>query len=75
MTLLANPIITPANVPRLIGVLKVGCRTARGIIDVLAALLCAPARRGVIAGVYSRAELTAQSRIERLCIYETSRLL
>ena len=51
MTLLANPIITPANVPRLIGVLKVGCRTARGIIDVLAALLSAPARRGNIAGV------------------------
>ena len=75
MTLLTNPIITPANVPQLIGVLKVGCRTARGLIDVLAALLSAPPPRGGIAGLYSREELTAQFRIERLCSYETSRLL
>ena len=53
MTLLTNPIITPANVPQLIGVLKVGCGTARGAIDVLAALLSAPPPRGEIAGLCS----------------------
>jgi hypothetical protein len=75
MTLLTNPIIIPANVPQLIGVLKAGCRIARGIIDVLAALLSSPPRRGDIAGLYPRGEPTVQSRIERLCSYETSRFL
>ena len=78
MTLLTNPIMTPGAVLRLSSVLKVRCRAARAIIDVLAALLSAPPWRGDIAGLYpsnSRAQLIAQSRMERLYSYETSRFL
>jgi len=78
MTLLTNPIMTPAAVPQLNGVLKTGCRTARAIIDVVAALLSAPPWRGDVAGLEhgnSYDELSKRSRIERLCSYETSRLL
>ena len=82
MTLLTNSITTPAPapaaVPKLNGVLTAGRRTARDIIDVLAALLSAPPWRGDITDLHpgnSRAELTDRSRIERLCSYETSRLL
>ena len=78
MTLLTNPITAPAAVPQLNFVLKAGCRIARAIIDVLAALLSAPPWRGDITGFNPgnfRVQPTDRSRIERLCSYETSRLL
>ena len=78
MTLFTNPLMTPAAVPQLNGVLKAGCRTARAILDVLSALLSAPPWRGDVAGLQrgnSYDELSKRSRIERLCSYETSRLL
>ena len=77
MTLLTNPVLTRTTIP-LSGILNVGRRTVRSIIDVLAAALSAPPWGGDVADLYpgnSRAEVIGQSRIERLCSYETSRFV
>ena len=77
MTLLTNPVLTRTTIP-LSAILNVGRRTARAIIDVLAAALSAPPWRGDVADLYpgnSHAEGVGQSRIERLCSYETSRFV
>jgi hypothetical protein len=78
MTLLTNPIMTSAAVAPPSGVLKVGCRTARALIDVLAGLLRTPPWRGDIPGLHPvncHADRIVPPRIERLCSYETSRFL
>lgn len=77
MTLLTNLVLTRTTIP-FSGILNVGRRTARAIIDVLAAALSAPPWRGDVTDLYpghSRAEVIGQSRIERLCSYETSRVV
>jgi hypothetical protein len=77
MTLLTSPVLTRTAIP-LNGILNVVRRTARAIIDVLAAALSAPPWRGDVADLYpgnSHADGDGQSHIERLCSYETSRFI
>ena len=77
MTLLTDPVLTRTTIS-LNGILIVGRRIVRAIIDVLAAALSAPPWRGDVVDLYpgnSRAERVGQSRIERHCSYETSRFV